>query len=190
MPEEFTPLRYFAVGEYGGETERPHYHAIIFNIPETDPVKLKILISNAWEKGHIVLGDLNDKTIHYTCKYIFKQKLWKGDRPKPFRLMSTRPAIGNNYLNSHIQYHYEGDRFYYLDHGIKRHLPRYYRKKMFDDDRNARLAELSEELQRQKSDEACNRTAQENISITLQKVTIQEQQFNAFAKKMKKGTLN
>ncbi|AXL14883.1 replication initiator protein [Microviridae sp.] len=26
-------LRYFAVGEYGDKTARPHYHAIIFNAP-------------------------------------------------------------------------------------------------------------------------------------------------------------
>ena len=26
-----TPLKYYAVGEYGGQTKRPHYHIVIFN---------------------------------------------------------------------------------------------------------------------------------------------------------------
>src|SRR5690606_3072882 len=31
--KEMPPIRYYAVGEYGKITMRPHYHAIIFNLP-------------------------------------------------------------------------------------------------------------------------------------------------------------
>lgn len=43
-------LKYYAVGEYGSKFKRPHYHAVIFNLPDTD------LIESTWGKGGIHVG--------------------------------------------------------------------------------------------------------------------------------------
>ena len=50
-------IKYFAVGEYGTQTHRPHYHAIIFNV--TDPE----LINKAWGLGHVHVGSVKDESI-------------------------------------------------------------------------------------------------------------------------------
>ena len=33
-------IKYYFVGEYGGKTDRPHYHAIIFNLTKDTLVKI------------------------------------------------------------------------------------------------------------------------------------------------------
>ena len=38
-------IKYYAVGEYGTKTERPHYHAIIFNLPSDEDILLDLLHS-------------------------------------------------------------------------------------------------------------------------------------------------
>ena len=56
------PLRYFACGEYGEQHGRPHYHIIMFNVPE----KLKMqLAEKAWPYGKIHIGSVTDSSIHY-----------------------------------------------------------------------------------------------------------------------------
>lgn len=58
-------IRYYAVGEYGTDTERPHYHALVFNLHPD----LWDRIDSIWGLGHVVVGDVTDKSIHYTTKY-------------------------------------------------------------------------------------------------------------------------
>lgn len=83
-------IKYYAVGEYGGRTMRPHYHAIIFNAD----VKL---IQPAWslngiDIGMVHYGEVNEATIGYTLKYISKASKVplhrNDDRVKEFSLMS------------------------------------------------------------------------------------------------------
>nr|QJB19627.1 MAG: replication initiator protein [Microvirus sp.] len=164
------PIKYLAVGEYGEQTERPHYHAIVFNVPEIHPVRIKQIIADAWGRGQIVVGSVTDQSINYTCKYIFKQKNWKGDKPKPFRIMSTRPAIGSDYIKTNLAYHYEGERFYFSENGVKKHLPRFYRKKMFDDEMAERYRESVSDWSTKQHEEIMNSSAEENVQGTIKKI--------------------
>lgn len=87
-------LRYFLVGEYGDETQRPHYHAAFFGIGVTDAS----LINEAWGKGHTFTGVLTEDSAQYVAGYVCKKMTNKDDprlkgRYPEFARMSRRPGI-------------------------------------------------------------------------------------------------
>lgn len=73
-PDKF---RYFAVGEYGDKSNRPHYHLIIYGLGLIH----EPLINLAWGKGYIMVGDLNMHTARYVTGYCIK-KMQKKDDPR------------------------------------------------------------------------------------------------------------
>lgn len=126
------PIKYFAVGEYGEKTHRPHFHSLIFNAALSD-------IEKAWTKGGIHVGEVNDASIRYTLKYAMKRshKLKKKVDPDDDRLLEKAlmsQGIGISYLTpTTIKYHKD-----HLQNGCRVNgsdvpLPRYYRDKMFTD---------------------------------------------------------
>lgn len=79
------PIKYYAAGEYGGRTKRPHYHIILFN------AKLE-LIQEAWKLGQVHYGKVSGASVGYTLKYMCKPKTIpmhrNDDRQPEFSLMS------------------------------------------------------------------------------------------------------
>lgn len=65
-------LKYFACGEYGKKTKRPHYHAILFGLSYFNSSH-KQLINKCWQKGFTYFGTVTDKSISYCAKYMLKQ---------------------------------------------------------------------------------------------------------------------
>lgn len=121
-------FRYFAVGEYGSKTYRPHYHIIIFgHVPED-------VVRKSWGKGHVHIGRVSQASIMYCLGYIVSGKGWRmrHKRIAPFTTMSRRPGLGASYLSKEMIAWHKSDRKNYavLD-GVKRHLPRYYKVKIF-----------------------------------------------------------
>jgi len=107
VPEDFTlfmkrlrthypsPLRFFAVGEYGERGMRPHFHAALFGVSIMDYE----LVQKVWSLGGVHLGELNKDSAQYLAGYVTK-KMTKldderlhGRRPELAR-MSRRPGIG------------------------------------------------------------------------------------------------
>jgi hypothetical protein len=107
------PIRYYAVGEYGSERERPHYHLIIFNA--TVGTKIGVLnghdqyacklINKAWTLdkqliGRVQVGDASTSAGVYCAKYLDKhcnigKEDWDNRKPK-FSVMSK--GLGKDYL--------------------------------------------------------------------------------------------
>lgn len=117
-----TPIRYFLVGEYGDETQRPHYHAAIFGLPNciygrTRP-RVRVccgpcdVVGRTWDKGRVQLGELNSATAQYISGYVTKkwtkEDSWtkeklKGRRPE-FARMSLKPGIGATAVKNLINF--------------------------------------------------------------------------------------
>lgn len=136
-------LRYYAVGEYGSKTFRPHYHVLLFgNVPDE-------VIRKAWDKGHCHIGKVTQASVMYCLGYIVNGKGWKMriKRERPFSLMSRKPGLGANYLTpAMIAWHKSDRRNYTILDGQKRHLPRYYKTKIFSKIDQIRIAHRDQKM--------------------------------------------
>jgi len=86
-------VRYFACGEYGDVTNRPHYHLALFGCADA------VVIGDAWECGGVHVGELNEQSAAYVVSYTVKRMTAKederlGGRHPEFARMSLRPGIG------------------------------------------------------------------------------------------------
>lgn len=154
------PIKYYACGEYGGKTYRPHYHAIIFNI------KLELMFDKQarillhmsqydgqsqvtckqWDKGLVTVGMVSHASVGYTLKYMCKEKripLHRNDDRLPeFPLMSKK--LGANYIDAAMIKWHKADllnRMYInIDGGKKAAMPRYYKNKIYTDDERSIIA--------------------------------------------------
>lgn len=120
-------IRYYAVGEYGSCTLRPHYHILLFGEVSEE------VIRKSWPFGQVHIGTVTQASINYCLGYMVnKGAQYYHNRVKPFSLMSTKPGLGANYLSdAMIRWHRSGRKNYVLADGVKRHLPRYYKVKIF-----------------------------------------------------------
>lgn len=132
-------IRYYAIGEYGGRTQRPHYHIILFNLDEVDEGLAWKKLTKVWKKGLVHVGTVTDRSIKYVTGYVNKEVIipqYKGDdRDKEFCRMSK--GIGKGYLKESIKrWHKEpekiGQRIYAMIQGKKLPLSRYYKDKIYD----------------------------------------------------------
>lgn len=126
-------IKYYAVGEYGDRTFRPHYHCIIFGLSQKD----KELISDNWSLGRVDVGDVTLASCNYVSGYIQKKlygevsgKVYY-DRLPPFSLMSK--GIGLDYLDDNIDDFKNGNAIKW--HGKFLKTPRYFWKRLGDFDK-------------------------------------------------------
>lgn len=144
-------IRFFACGEYGENTSRPHYHALLFNCAFRDKHRVgqslheSELLTKLWPYGAHRLGELTPASAAYVAQYNLK-KQGRGDfdadgveRVAPFLRMSFRPAIGADWL---ADYAHDLQHGYLVQGGRKHPLPRYYRDKIKE-----HLPELREQIQ-------------------------------------------
>jgi hypothetical protein len=147
-------IKYFACGEYGDESFRPHYHAIVFGWWPIDAYVWRrnkdilyyrsSVLERLWPFGNSEFGIVNGKDISYVAGYIEKkiygkleQEGFYGDRLPPFQVQSR--GLGLDYALQHKeQFDYQLSTTL---EGKKVCLPRYYVKKLDID--TTRLSELS-----------------------------------------------
>lgn len=101
---------YFASGEYGSSTKRPHYHVLIYTDDDFALVPTGVnkyssgVVADCWTFGLHECSYADPGLIAYTSGYVEKKLLNPDydDYPvKPFLLMSKMPAIGMRYLVDH-----------------------------------------------------------------------------------------
>lgn len=78
-------FRYFAVGEYGDKTFRPHYHACLFGVSQC----ITPDIERAWSLGFIQVGELTKDSASYVAGYTTK----KMTSPNDNRLQGRKPEF-------------------------------------------------------------------------------------------------
>lgn len=136
-------IKYYLAGEYGTQTMRPHYHAIIFNTHEH-----KILRSWTLDGipiGSIHIGRVSGASIGYTLKYLSKEGKVphhkNDDRQPEFQLMSK--GLGIDYITEAMTIWHKNDltgRYYIpLLDGKKAPMPRYYREKIYNEAERNRI---------------------------------------------------
>lgn len=124
-------VRVYYCGEYGSQTLRPHFHAILFNCDFSDKLFWKMkngnrlynsaFLDNAWKHGYGVIGDVTWESCAYVARYVMKkqigfekkaydeafEKLSLSDlkdlsyMPGEFVGMSRRPGIARQYYDEH-----------------------------------------------------------------------------------------
>lgn len=111
-------IRFYGVGEYGDENERPHYHLALFNFPtclrgrtlkdnKNRPLWSKCcdqcrLIGETWALGDIDLGMVEEESAQYLSGYVVKKlddtHIDLRGRYKEFSRKSNRPGIGHDFM--------------------------------------------------------------------------------------------
>lgn len=122
-------IRYYAVGEYGSLTNRPHYHLIIFNLTYDYE-----LIKKCWTLGDIYFGTVTMASIQYVTKYLMKSDKDYINVQKPFSLMSRKSGLGSSYLIENGDFHSDNDIFEVQSIELGRMvIPRFYKDKLFNE---------------------------------------------------------
>lgn len=131
-------VKYICVGEYGGQTHRPHYHMLLWT--DAPPEKLQEL----WFRGSIQFGSLTMQSAMYTLKYIIQPKVKNEDevdcfgRNVPGREKTRAQfskGLGLDYLTTQVYYYhtfdYDNPVMTSVIDGQVVALPRYYKNKIF-----------------------------------------------------------
>lgn len=127
LRKHFAPakVRFYMGGEYGEQTVRPHYHAIVFGIdmpdrvyhkktPSGEKIYTSATLEQLWPYGYSSVGDVTFESAAYVARYIMKKitgfnskKHYEvidqdtGEilyRRPEFNKMSLKPGIGANWL--------------------------------------------------------------------------------------------
>lgn len=122
-------IKYYAVGEYGDRSDRPHYHYLIFYKGSYDRFKLMQFIKESWDFGISQVLPINGAQ-GYVTKYILKFDK-REHLVKPFSMVSH--GLGIDYLSSSmVKYHRSNlIPFATKPGGYHITLPRYYKDKIF-----------------------------------------------------------
>lgn len=116
-------IRFYLAGEYGTETHRPHYHAILFGLSLSDFPDIKPVSKNSfgqylyssqkmyeiWKLGNVALADVSWQTCAYVARYCVKKLGDDVSREtyesfgvlSEFSLMSRKPGIAGYYHLEH-----------------------------------------------------------------------------------------
>lgn len=117
-------IRYMHCGEYGEQTQRPHYHAIVFGFPIDDLKRYKLSprgdqtwvspkLDRVWGLGQVIVGSFSYDSAGYVARYVLKKQTGAAataaysrvdpetgeviELQPPYVTMSLKPAIGDTF---------------------------------------------------------------------------------------------
>lgn len=147
--KRFGKFRYYHCGEYGEQSQRPHYHAIIFGlnwahdrVPFETTSDGHVLyespsLTKTWGMGAAVVAEFSEAAASYVAKYAQKyvDKERKEERVDPFTgevwtvrpeyaTMSRRPGIGRDYYDKYRDEVFQHDSV--PQNGRDYQVPRYF----------------------------------------------------------------
>lgn len=194
-------ISYYAVGEYGSQTARPHYHAIIYGVKLDDLEPFggadgytyyrSATIERLWPYGYSSVCNVSWETCAYTARYMLKKlkgtaaEVYKRYSLYPeFCRCSLKPAIGKRWYDEHKDEAYDYDEIYLATakRGIKIKPPRYY-DKLYDLEQPDKLQRIKQ--QRRIVAELAEQAELEQFDGTyLELLAAKEQTFLARAAKL------
>ena len=157
-------IRFYHCGEYGPETFRPHYHAILFGVDfhedrvlwretKKGPIWRSPLLERVWDLGHSEIGPVTGKSAAYVARYVVekvdRRQNWHSvvddatgeviELESEYATMSRRPGIGHDWLGRYSGETYRDDSV--VVDGREQRPPKYYDRKMeeIDSDLMARV---------------------------------------------------
>lgn len=194
--------RYYACGEYGDQTKRPHWHAILFGIgfERLYPVGKDLYgshdLDELWGKGFATIGEVNWTTAGYVASYCIKKitgpaapaaytriNTATGElvqvQPEMAR-MSLKPGIGEAWIKKYWREVYLARDGIIKPGGLRIHPPRYYDKK---------INEWKPELQIERETNRQLKAIESKEDNTRERLKIKEQIAIANQKAKKQRTL-
>jgi len=154
-------IRYFMCGEYGDQTNRPHYHAILFgfrfrdaklvNVRNGNRVYTSKYLDKTWRMGTCEIGSVTFNSAGYVARYILKKQQGDGDalfaryviinketgemtsRHLEYSNMSLKPGIGERWYEQFKNDCFPHD-YCVLPDGRKTPVPTYYLKLLKEQD--------------------------------------------------------
>lgn len=184
-------IKYYAVGEYGTNTIRPHYHMIIFNLPIGD---LQGLLCQNWVSegknpaslGFVYVGNVETASIHYVTGYCINSKRnYPEGCEKPFSIISH--GMGAGYIIDNLKKHEKSENpTTFKEDGKIVYLPRYYRDKIYGISKKQRIAEKasSEFIEKEnRRFEECGKTGENYFESQLINYKQKKDNFNNRSKK-------
>ncbi|CAF3321563.1 unnamed protein product [Rotaria socialis] len=143
---KYWKFRYYLISEYGPGTNRPHYHAILFGIDNYTNDNMIQKIEKIWSKGFITLANVYPSRINYIAQYHAQKFSNPPGSNRNFKLLSSKPAIGDNYINREKNFHWGEKQMYYRNGTFKLALPRFYKTRLYD---KATIRRASNKMQEQ-----------------------------------------
>lgn len=150
-------FRYFACGEYGDTSKRPHYHVIFFGEDfhadrrlykrgPTGNLYTSDALTKAWGFGHAIIASFSYQTAAYVASYVVKRRTGKDadehddysrleyttgqllQVQREFVLMSRRPGLGSDWYEKFKDDAFPSD--FLVNQDKKFSVPRYYYNKL------------------------------------------------------------
>lgn len=145
-------VRYMSCGEYGEETNRPHYHIILYgyDFPDKEkysenqgyPIYTSKILDRLWEYGECKIGSVTFESCCYVARYMLKKQKGKNKRTdggEEFLFSSRQPGLGEMHYQKYKGEIYETDSV--IVRGKEMRPPKYYDSK-FEEYAEKEMAEI------------------------------------------------